>query len=84
MKRRSRSKTKKYSRSTNNKRAGWKWGDPERPQTYDKFYQKTLENFRELQTDSAVSICSSENEEPVGVLLLTSEVDRQEEDKTEG
>ena len=58
----------------------------ERSQTYDKFYQKTPGNFLEPQTDSAVSVCSSENEEQVGVLLLllTSQVDRQEEDKTEG
>jgi len=35
----------------------------ERPRTYDKFYQKTPLNFQEPQTDSAVSVCSSENEE---------------------
>ena len=35
----------------------------ERPRTYDKFYQKTPGNFQEPQTDSAVSLCSSENEE---------------------
>ena len=58
----------------------------ERSQTYDKFYQKPLENFLGPQTDSAVSDCSIENEEQVGVLLLllTSQVDRWEEDKTEG
>ena len=50
----------------------------ERSQTYDKFYQKPLENFLGLQTDSAVSNCSIENEEQVGVLLLllTSQVDK--------
>ena len=56
----------------------------ERSQTYDKFYQKTPGNFLEPQTDSAVSVCSSDNEEQVGVVLLTSQVDRREEDKTEG
>ena len=58
----------------------------EKLQTYDKFYQKTPGNFLEPQTDSVVSICSSEIEEQVGVLLLllTSQVDRREEDKTEG
>jgi len=35
----------------------------ERPRTYDKFYQKTPLNYQEPQTDSAVSVCSSENEE---------------------
>ena len=35
----------------------------ERPRTYDKFYQKTPLNYQEPQTDSAVSLCSSENEE---------------------
>jgi len=35
----------------------------ERPRTYDKFYQKTPGNFVEPQTDSAVSLCSSENDE---------------------
>jgi len=37
----------------------------ERPRTYDKFYQKTPGNFQALdpaQTDSAVSMCSSDNE----------------------
>ena len=47
-----------------------------------KLYARTVpENsgkFIEPQTDSAVSVCSSENEEQVGVLLLllTSQVDR--------
>ena len=35
----------------------------ERPRTYDKFYQKTPGNFTDPQTDSAVSVCSSEDEE---------------------
>jgi len=35
----------------------------ERPRTYDKFYQKTPGNFQEHQTDSAISGCSSENED---------------------
>ena len=35
----------------------------ERPRTYDKFYQKTPGNFTDPQTDSAVSVCDSEEEE---------------------
>ena len=38
-------------------------GHGERSQTNDKFYQKTPGNFLELQTDSAVSVCPSENKE---------------------
>lgn len=44
----------------------WREGrtdEGERPRTYDKFYQKTPGNFQEPGTDSAVSVCSSENEE---------------------
>ena len=69
-----RSKTRKYSRSTNGERAGHTWGRDHRLITS---FTRKLGNFLEPQTDSAVSVCSSENEEQVGVLLLlTSQVDR--------
>lgn len=42
----------------------YKWADRsdfcERPRTYDKFYQKTPMSFQEPGTDSAISVCSSE------------------------
>eukprot|EP00092_Neocalanus_flemingeri_P015073 GFUD01016281.1.p1 GENE.GFUD01016281.1~~GFUD01016281.1.p1 ORF type:complete len:303 (-),score=85.92 GFUD01016281.1:47-922(-) len=49
----------------NKQNSKWREGRSpcERPRTYDKFYQKTPGNFQEPQTDSAVSLCSSENEE---------------------
>ena len=44
-----------------------KWQDRsspcERPRTYDKFYQKLPGNFQDPQTDSAISVCSSEENE---------------------
>ena len=46
-----------------------KWQDRsspcERPRTYDRFYQKLPGNFQEPQTDSAISVCSSEENEKV-------------------
>jgi len=58
---------KQYSWTPRLNKQNTKWREGrspcERPRTYDKFYQKTPLNFQEPQTDSAVSVCSSENEE---------------------
>jgi hypothetical protein len=58
---------KQYSWTPRLNKQNTKWREGrspcERPRTYDKFYQKTPGNFQEHQTDSAVSLCSSENEE---------------------
>ena len=46
-----------------------KWQDRsspcERPRTYDRFYQKLPGNFQEPLTDSAISVCSSEENEKI-------------------
>ena len=58
---------KQYSWTPRLNKQNTKWREGrspcERPRTYDKFYQKTPLNYQEHQTDSAVSLCSSENEE---------------------
>jgi len=58
---------KQYSWTPRLNKQNTKWREGrspcERPRTYDKFYQKTPLNYQEPQTDSAVSLCSSENEE---------------------
>ena len=58
---------KQYSWTPRLNKQNTKWREGrspcERPRTYDKFYKKTPGNFQEPQTDSAVSLCSSENEE---------------------
>jgi len=55
-----------WSERLNKQNDKWREGrtQAERPRTYDKFYQKTPGNFQALdpQTDSAVSMCSSDNE----------------------
>lgn len=55
-----------WSDRLNKQNIKWREGRSpcERPRTYDKFYQKTPGNFQALdhQTDSAVSMCSSDNE----------------------
>jgi len=62
-----RGEDKQYSWTPRLNKQNTKWREGrspcERPRTYDKFYQKTPLNFQEPQTDSAVSVCSSENEE---------------------
>jgi len=54
-----------------------KWQDRsspcERPRTYDKFYQKVPGNFQDPQTDSAISVCSSEENESQSRLTGTSQ-----------
>jgi len=63
----SRVEEKQYSWTPRLEKQNTKWREGrspcERPRTYDKFYMKTPGNFQEPQTDSAVSLCSSENEE---------------------
>jgi len=63
----SRVEDKQYSWTPRLDKQNTKWREGrspcERPRTYDKFYKKTPGNFQEPQTDSAVSLCSSENEE---------------------
>ena len=58
---------KQYSWTPRLNKQNTKWREGrspcERPRTYDKFYQKTPLSYQEPQTDSAVSLCSSENEE---------------------
>jgi len=58
---------KQYSWTPRLNKQNIKWREGrspcERPRTYDKFYQKTPGNFQEPQTDSAVSLCSSDNED---------------------
>jgi hypothetical protein len=57
-----------------------KWQDRsspcERPRTYDKFYQKLPGNYQDPQTDSAISVCSSEDNETSRVSTTTSNCDK--------
>jgi len=74
-----------WSNRLDRQNAKWREGRSqcERPRTYDKFYQKTPGNFQALdpQTDSAVSMCSSDNEYTKGGETVENDTDGDKDKK---